>query len=117
MRVGQSAQRKSATVLLLGAGPPDRDPNIHRPAGLFKLLDGHLTWSWKTVPQRHLNGRVMAFQQGRVLGGGSSVNARVFTRACQQTGIEAENARIVAWAAFGHDPQKLKAFFWLPATA
>ena len=75
---------KGATVLLIEAGPPDRDPNIHRPAGLFKLLDGHLTWPWKTVPQAHLNGRVMEFAQGRVLGGGGSVNGQVFTRGCPE---------------------------------
>ncbi len=73
-----------ASVLLAEAGPRDRDPNIHRPAGLFKLLGGHLTWPWKTVPQAHANGRVMDFLQGRVLGGGTSVNGQVFTRGCPE---------------------------------
>ena len=75
---------EGATILLIEAGPPDRDPNIHRPAGLFKLLDGHLTWPWKTVPQTHLNGRVMEFAQARVLGGGGSINGQVFTRGCPE---------------------------------
>jgi choline dehydrogenase-like flavoprotein len=71
-------------VLLLEAGPTDSNPNIHRPAGLFKLFDGSLTWNYRTVPQRHLNGRQLSFVQGRVLGGGSSINGQVFTRGCPQ---------------------------------
>ncbi len=67
-------------VLLLEAGPTDRNRNIHRPAGLFKLFDGSLTWNYKTVPQENLNRRQLPFVQGRVLGGGSSINGHVFTR-------------------------------------
>ena len=72
------------SVLLIEAGPPDTNPNIHRPAGLFKLFDGSLTWNYRTVPQTNLNGRVLDFVQGRVLGGGSSVNGLVFTRGCPE---------------------------------
>ena len=71
---------EDVSILLVEAGPRDKNPNIHRPAGLFKLFDGSLTWPHMTVPQRNLNGRVMPFVQGRVLGGGSSVNGQVFTR-------------------------------------
>ena len=71
-------------VLLLEAGPRDTNPNIHRPAGLFKLFDGSLTWNYQTIPQPHLNGRQLSFVQGRVLGGGSSINGQVFTRGCPQ---------------------------------
>ena len=73
-----------AKVLLIEAGPPDRNPNIHRPAGLFKLFDGSLTWNYLTVPQSQLNGRKLPFVQGRVLGGGSSINGQVFTRGCPE---------------------------------
>ena len=72
------------SVLLIEAGPRDTNPNIHRPAGLFKLLDGDLIWNYRTVRQSNLNGREMPFVQGRVLGGGSSVNGQVFTRGCPQ---------------------------------
>ncbi len=72
------------TVLLVEAGPRDSNPNIHRPAGLFTLLGGRLTWNHRTVPQANLNGREMSYVQGRVLGGGSSVNGQVFTRGCPQ---------------------------------
>ena len=39
------------SVLLIEAGPTDRNRNIHRPAGLFKLFDGSLTWNFETIPQ------------------------------------------------------------------
>ena len=76
--------RDDVSVLLIEAGPRDTNPNIHRPAGLFRLLEGGLTWNYRTVPQANLNGREMQFVQGRVLGGGSSVNGQVFTRGCPQ---------------------------------
>ncbi len=77
-------ERDDVTVLLVEAGPTDRDRNIHMPAGLFKLLGGKLTWNHTTVPQAHLNNRTLPLVQGRVLGGGSSVNGLVFTRGCPE---------------------------------
>jgi len=71
-------------VLLIEAGPADRNANIHRPAALYKLFDGKLTWNYQTVPQVHADNREMLFLQGRVLGGGSSINANVFTRGCPE---------------------------------
>ncbi len=72
------------SVLMVEAGPRDSNPDIHRPAGLFRLVGGSLTSNYRTVPQANLNGREMAFVQGRVLGGGSSVNGQVFTRGCPE---------------------------------
>ncbi len=74
------SERADLRVLLIEAGPRDRNRNIHRPAGLFKLFDGSLTWNYCTVPQVNLNNRQLPFIQGRVLGGGSSINGQVFTR-------------------------------------
>jgi choline dehydrogenase len=71
-------------VLLLEAGPADRDANIHRPIGFAKMTSGPYTWGFRTVPQRHCNNRELAFAQGRVVGGGSSINAEVFTRGCPE---------------------------------
>lgn len=78
------SEATDATVLLVEAGPRDRNPNIHRPAGLFKLFDGSLTWNYLTQPQKRLGGRMLPFVQGRVLGGGSSINGQVFTRGCPE---------------------------------
>src|SRR5579875_3100720 len=67
-------------VLLLEAGPPDRSPFIHIPAGYFVMKPERVDWGYRTVAQTHAGGREMSYPQGRVLGGGGSVNAQVFTR-------------------------------------
>ena len=70
-----------ARVLLLEAGPDDRNPLIRMPAGYVKLLGvERYMWFYKSVPQAHLGGRTPIVPQGRVLGGGSSVNAMVYIR-------------------------------------
>ena len=71
----------SIKVLLLEAGPEDKDPYIHWPAGFYKMTTSTKNaWGYSTVPLAHLDGRRMVFPQGRVLGGGGSINAQVFTR-------------------------------------
>lgn len=68
-------------VLLLEAGPEDKDPYIHWPVGFYKMTGSTKNgWGYRTVPLAHLDGRRMVFPQGRVLGGGGSINAQVFTR-------------------------------------
>ncbi len=67
-------------VLLLEAGGKDNHPLIHMPVGFAKMTSGPHTWGLTTVPQRHVNNRALLYAQGRVLGGGSSINAEVFTR-------------------------------------
>ncbi len=69
-----------ARVLLLEAGGPDRDRMIHRPAAFYRMTTGPYTWGYATAPLRQADGREMVFPQGRVLGGGSSINAMVYTR-------------------------------------
>ncbi|MBF0276609.1 MAG: GMC family oxidoreductase N-terminal domain-containing protein [SAR324 cluster bacterium] len=67
-------------VLLLEAGPMDKNPYIHMPIGFSKLTDGPYTWGYSSVPQKNCMNRTILLAQGRVLGGGSSINAMVFTR-------------------------------------
>ncbi len=67
-------------VLLLEAGPPDTSADIHRPVGFYKMTKGPLTWGYKTAPMQGADGREFIYPQGRVLGGGSSINAMVYTR-------------------------------------
>jgi choline dehydrogenase-like flavoprotein len=67
-------------VLLLEAGGGDRHPLFHMPAGFAKMTKGLGSWGWSTVPQRHLQNRVLRFTQAKVIGGGSSINAQIYTR-------------------------------------
>ncbi|MEY3526777.1 MAG: hypothetical protein RI997_886, partial [Pseudomonadota bacterium] len=71
-------------VLLLEAGPQDTNPYIHLPVGFYKMTAGPLTWGLKTAPQKHALNREIPYAQARVLGGGSSINAEVFTRGCPE---------------------------------
>lgn len=67
-------------VLLLEAGGADRHPFFHWPAGFAKMTHGIGSWGWHTVAQRHLKDRVLRFTQAKVIGGGSTVNAQIYTR-------------------------------------
>ena len=68
------------SVLLLEAGPRDWNPLIHVPAGFTKLTGASHSWGYETVPQPGLNGKQVWYPQARVLGGGSSINAQLYTR-------------------------------------
>ena len=70
----------SAKVCLIEAGGRDTNPYIHMPVGFARMTTGPLTWGLTTAPQKHVNGREIPYAQARVLGGGSSINAQVFTR-------------------------------------
>jgi choline dehydrogenase-like flavoprotein len=67
-------------VLLLEAGGTDRHPLFHMPAGFARMTKGIGSWGWHTVPQKHMGGRVLRFTQAKVIGGGSSINAQLYTR-------------------------------------
>ena len=69
------------SVCVLEAGPPDRNPWIHIPAGFTKtLFDPAYTWQFKTEPTAMTGGRAIATTQGRTLGGSSSINGMVYNR-------------------------------------
>ncbi len=78
------SEMPDARVLMLEAGPRDTDPYIHMPVGFFKMTGGPLTWGYETAPLRHANNRTALYPQARVLGGGSSINAEIFTRGCPE---------------------------------
>lgn len=69
-----------ARVCLIEAGDRDRNPLIHMPVGFAKMTTGPLTWGLETVAQKHAMNRVIPYAQAKVLGGGSSINAEVYTR-------------------------------------
>ncbi len=73
--------RPGVRVLLLEAGGPDRNPFIHMPAGLARLVGNRrINWNYCTEPEPQLLGRRLYWPRGRVLGGSSSINAMCYTR-------------------------------------
>ena len=73
-------ENPATRVLLLEAGGTDRHPLYHLPAGFAKMTKGIGSWGWQTVPQRHMKDMVVRFTQAKVIGGGSSINAQIYTR-------------------------------------
>lgn len=74
------SENPDARVLLLEAGGSDRHPFYHLPAGFAKMTKGIGSWGWETVPQRHMKNRVFNYTQAKVIGGGSAINAQIYTR-------------------------------------
>lgn len=67
------------SVLLLEAGPRDSDFFIRMPGGLQKIAK-KLAYNFWTEPEPAVGGRRVFMKQGRLLGGGSSVNGMVYIR-------------------------------------
>lgn len=75
------SQNPARRVLLLEAGPEDRNPYIHMPKGFGKLLyDSDLVWRYQAQEGRSGPSRANHWLRGRVLGGSSSVNGMVYVR-------------------------------------
>jgi choline dehydrogenase-like flavoprotein len=70
----------SNRVLLVEAGGDDRNFLFHWPAGFAKMTKGIASWGYSTVPQRHMQDRVFWYTQAKVIGGGSTINAQIYTR-------------------------------------
>ncbi|MGH7043165.1 MAG: GMC family oxidoreductase [Acetobacteraceae bacterium] len=70
-----------ARVSLLEAGPRDRNPWIHIPAGVLKLL-AHpvLNWNYTAEAGPGTAGRPIHWPRGRTLGGSSSINGMLYVR-------------------------------------
>lgn len=87
--------RPDVKVLLLEAGPSDRNPWIHVPGGIFKLINNPaVDWCFRTEPEPGLGGRSMIVPAGRVLGGSSSMNGMIY--------IRGQREDFDSWAAQGN---------------
>ncbi len=70
-----------ANVVLLEAGPKDRNPMIHIPAGVRTLLyHPVVNWNYSTEPETGTAGRRIYWPRGKVLGGSSSINGMQYVR-------------------------------------
>ncbi|PYI29876.1 choline dehydrogenase [Aspergillus indologenus CBS 114.80] len=69
----------SISVLVLEAGADmTADPRVNIPVFYAALLESDADWKFQSLPQPGLNGRVLGLNQGKALGGSSSLNAHVF---------------------------------------
>lgn len=83
------------SVLLLEAGGPDKDQNVHIPAAFPKLFKTDKEWAFHTVPQKHMHERELYQPRGKMLGGSSSINAMIY--------IRGNRLDYDGWAALGNE--------------
>src|SRR6201993_2413188 len=74
------AENPDVSVLLLEAGGGDDVPSV-REVGRWPLnLGSEREWRFQSEPNHRLNGRSIPLSMGKVLGGGSSINAMTWVR-------------------------------------
>jgi choline dehydrogenase len=73
-----------AQVLVVESGGPDDAPTIANPSIWFYNVGGPLDYHLPITPLPQLNKRKFNMALGHVLGGGSSINAMVWTRGMQR---------------------------------
>jgi choline dehydrogenase len=94
------SENPTVRVLLLEAGGRDRHPFYHLPAGFAKMTKGIGSWGWHTVPQRHMKDMVIRYTQAKVIGGGSSINAQIYTRG---NALDYDEWRQMGCTGWGYD--------------
>jgi choline dehydrogenase len=69
------------SVLLLEAGGKDNWIWFHIPVGyLYAMGNPRADWCFKTEAEAGLNGRVLDYPRGRVIGGSSAINGMIYMR-------------------------------------
>jgi hypothetical protein len=74
------AENPDVSVLLLEAGGSDDVPSVMEAGQWAANLGSDRDWAFQAQPNPHLNGRSIPMNMGKVLGGGSSINAMVWAR-------------------------------------
>ncbi len=92
-------------VLLLEAGPPDVNENIHVPLGYLQLPRTEVDWDYCTAPEPECNNRRIPLPRGKVLGGSSSINAMVYIRGNR---LDYDEWGVPGWSAADLIPYFLK---------
>ena len=68
------------SVLILEAGDPDKNMNIHIPGAYLKLHKSNQDWGFWTEEQKNVLNRKIYLPRGKTLGGSSSTNAMAYVR-------------------------------------
>jgi choline dehydrogenase len=74
------AEHPDVSVLLLEAGDSDDVPSVTEAARWLENLGTERDWNFVAQPNPHLKGRSIPLNMGKVLGGGSSINAMAWAR-------------------------------------
>jgi len=87
-------------VLLLEAGGKDNWIWFHIPVGyLFAIGNPRSDWLFVTEPEPGLNGRVLKYPRGKVIGGSSAINAMISMRGQRQDYDNWRQLGLTGWSA------------------
>jgi choline dehydrogenase len=78
--VNRLAADPNVSILVVEAGDWDTAPSIADPRVWFTNLGTERDWGDIAVPSAHVNNRAIPEHMGRVVGGGSSINATIWAR-------------------------------------
>jgi choline dehydrogenase len=78
--VGRLATRTDASILMIEAGDWDVAPSVMDPGVWFTNLGSERDWKDVALPAASTNNRAIPEHMGRVVGGGSSINATIWAR-------------------------------------
>jgi choline dehydrogenase len=82
--VAGELSKTGAEVLVIESGPADTAPTISNPSIWFYNMQSVLNYALPIKPTPQINNRGLALALGHVLGGGSSINAMVWTRGMER---------------------------------
>ena len=75
------SEDKSATVLVIEAGPLDHNLMIHMPSGFaYPMANPRYTWMYESEPEPFMDNRRIHCPRGKTIGGSSSINGMVYIR-------------------------------------
>src|SRR5262244_2946183 len=77
---GRLAENPDVSVLLIEAGGDDDVPAVKNAGQWVTNIGSERYWQFQAEPNPHLNGRAISLGMGKVLGGGSSIDAMVWAR-------------------------------------
>src|SRR5215469_6632674 len=77
---GRLAENPDVSVLLIEAGGDDDAPSVNDAGQWVTNIGSERYWQFQAEPNPHLNGRAIPMGMGKVLGGGSSINAMIWAR-------------------------------------
>jgi choline dehydrogenase len=95
--VAAELAKTGAEVLLVESGGMDSAPTISNPSVWFYNVGGALDWKLPIAPVAQLNNRKFNMALGHVLGGGSSINAMVWSRGMDRDYDSWERSGAAGW--------------------
>src|SRR5260221_4655251 len=95
--VAGELSKTGAEVLLVESGGVDSAPTISNPSIWFYNVGGALDWTVPIAPVPQLNNRKFNMALGHVLGGGSSINAMVWSRGMDRDYDSWERSVATGW--------------------